>query len=243
MKKNAADLHLHADPNSTEQASRLIHKAAKLGYRLVGIPFQKHAEEQMVTMRKVCEDHGLDLATRVDLEPRNPDELLRDLRRYRRQFELVAVLCESKNVARQAAKDRRVDILNFPQIDFRRRFFDRAEAELASNCLASLEIDVRPLLLLEGADRVRLLWTLRKEVATAQDFHVPVIVSSGVSDDMLIRKPMEVVALSSLFGLANGPAAEAVTTNPSAIIKRNREKLSPNFVAPGIRIVRRGKDC
>lgn len=243
MKKNVADLHLHADPNSTEQASRLIRKAAKLGYRLVGIPFQTQAQQQIMTMRKVCEDHGVDLATRVDLEPRNPEELLRDLRRYRRRFELVAVLCESKNVARQAAKDRRVDILNFPQIDFRRRFFDRAEAELASNCLACLEIDLGPLLLLEGADRVRLLWTLRKEVTTAQDFHVPVIVSSGVSDDMLIRKPMEVVALSSLFGLTNGPATEAVSTNPSAIIKRNREKLSPNFVAPGIRIVRRGTDC
>ena len=92
MKKNVADLHLHADPNNTEQASKLVHKAAELGYRLVGIPFQKHAEEQMVTMRKVCEDHGVDLATRVDLEPRNPEELLSAYRALAKRLGSVDVL-------------------------------------------------------------------------------------------------------------------------------------------------------
>ena len=61
------------------------------------------------------------------------------------------------------------------------RFFDRAEAELASNSLAALEVDVKPLLVLEGPARVRFLSMLRREVSIAREFHVPVVVSSGVS--------------------------------------------------------------
>jgi RNase P/RNase MRP subunit p30 len=177
------------------------------------------------------------------LKPRTPKELLGFLRRVRRKFEVVAVVCDSKNVARQAAKDHRVDMLNFPSYDFRKRFFDIAEAELASNASAALEIDVKPLLTLEGAARVRLLSILRREAAIAKNFHVPIVVSSGVQNEFLMRKPRELASLTQLFDLDMAEALNAVSKTPLAIVKQNREKLSPNFVAPGIRIVRRGEDC
>ena len=85
-------------------------------------------------------------------------------------------------MARQAAKDRRVDLLNFPSLDYHKRFFDRAEAELASGSLTALEVDVKPLLVLEGPSRVRLLMSLRREVAIAREFHVPIVVSSGMAE-------------------------------------------------------------
>jgi RNase P/RNase MRP subunit p30 len=226
-----------------EQLSRVLTKASKLGYTLVAVPFRKFSEEQIRQVRKTCEKADVDFASRVDLRPRTPEELIGFLRKLRRRFEIVSVMCESKGVARQAAKDRRVDLLNFPQPDFRRGFFDGAEAELASNCLASLEIDVKPLLTLEGPARIRLLSSLRREVTTAREFHVPIVISSGVSDEMLMRKPRELAALASLFDLYGACALEAVSKNPATIVKRNREKLGPKFVAPGIRIIRRGKDC
>jgi RNase P/RNase MRP subunit p30 len=226
-----------------EQLSRVLTKASKLGYTLVAVPFRKFSEEQIRQVRKTCEEADVDFASRVDLRPRTPEELIGFLRKLRRRFEIVSVMCESKGVARQAAKDRRVDLLNFPQPDFRRGFFDKAEAELASNCLASLEIDVKPLLTLEGPARIRLLSSLRREVTTAREFHVPIVISSGVSDEMLMRKPRESAALASLFDLGGACALEAVSKNPAGIVKRNREKLGPKFVAPGIRIIRRGKDC
>jgi hypothetical protein len=38
-------------------------------------------------------------------------------------------------------------------------------------------------------------------------------------------------------------ALDAVSTNASAIVIRNREKLSGGFVAPGIRVIKQGGDC
>ena len=244
MKRAYADLHLRANVGDSSQVSRLISKASTLGYSLVAVPLSPRTpEHQLEQVQRACEEVSMGFASRVDLKPRTPEELLKDVRKLRRRFELVAVMCESKAVARQAAKDRRVDLLNFPQPDFRRAFFDSAEAELASACLASLEVDIRPLLTQEGAARVRLLSLLRKEVQTAKEFHVPIVLSSGVSEELLIRRPLDLAALSFLLGLDKDAATEAVSKNPMAIVRRNREKLSPRFIAPEIRVIRRGNDC
>jgi len=244
MKRKYADLHLCPDLGNDEQVTRMIRKASELGYRLIAIPLpQNFPEEKTRKLQNICKENRMDFASRVDLKPRTPNELIRSLRNLRRRFEIIAVVCESKQVARQAAKDRRVDLLNFPGSNRRKRFFDKAEAELASKALGCLEIDIKPLLTLEGPIRIRLLSSLRREVAIAEDFHVPIVISSGASNELLMRKPRETAALTSLFDLDKSSAINAVSKNPLAIVKRNREKLSPNFVAPGIRLIRRGKDC
>jgi RNase P/RNase MRP subunit p30 len=244
MRRIYADLHLFANICEKSQLETMVNEAARLGYGSVSIPLPFNVTElQVQEVRDACEQTGLNFASRVDLKPRSPEELLRDLRRVRRRFEIVAVMCFSKAVARQAAKDRRVDLLNFPQPDFRRAFFDKAEAELTSNCLASLEIDVKPLLSCEGPSRVRLLMNLQREVEVAKVHDVPIVVSTGVSERLLMRKPTELAALGTLFGLQGELCKAAVSSNPMTIVKRNKEKLSWRFVAPGIRIVRKGENC
>jgi RNase P/RNase MRP subunit p30 len=244
MKRVFADLHLRLNVKDHVATLRMVNKAATLGYGLVAVPLAPETcADEIAKLRAICSEAGIDFASRIDLRPRTPNELMHHLRRLRRKFEVVCVSCEDKAVARQAAKDRRVDLLNFPLLDFRRRFFDGAEAELACNGLAALEVNVKPLLVLEGAARVRLLSSLRREVAVAREFRVPVVVSSGVAGELLLRKPREMAALSFLFGLGEVSALEAVSKCAIAIVKRNREKLSAEFVAPGVRLVREGKDC
>jgi RNase P/RNase MRP subunit p30 len=243
MKRAYADLHLRPDSRDDERVTNMIRKACELGYSLVAVSLPPiSAEEKIKHIRNICREARIDFASRVDLGPQTSQELIRSLRKLRRRFEVVAVICKSKSVARQAARDRRVDILNFPFYIRRRRFFDKAEAELASNALASMEIDIKPLLTLEGPARIRLLSTLRREIANAEGFHIPIVISSGASDEMLMREPREMAALSLLFDLDKASAVQAISKNPIAIVKRNREKLGSRFVAPGIRIVQRGKD-
>ncbi len=244
MKKTFADLHLRANLKNQEAAKRLITKAAELGYGLIAVPALPETRQEEVTwLQSACNEVGIDFVSRVNLRPRSQNELLRLLRKVRRRFEIVCVSCESKEVARQAAKDRRVDLLNFPSLDWRRRFFDRAEAELASGGLAGLEVDVKPILVLEGRARVKLLSCLRQEVAVAKEFYVPIVLSSGAGEPLLLRMPREMAALAGLFGLAEAEAVAAVSRVPADLVQRNRLKLESGFVAPGIRVVREGGDC
>jgi len=244
MKKVYVDLHLRPNLKDLGGTAQMMREASRLGYRLIAVVVPPDsAYEDVERLRSICREAGVDLVSRVDLKPRTPGELIHNLRRLRRRFEVIAVLCESKSVARQAARDRRVDLLNFPLVDYRGRFFDKAEAELASNGLASFEIDVKPLFALEGQARIRLLANLRRETGIAGDFRVPLVISSGVSEEVLMRRPKELAALAFLFDLDECCAFEAVSENPLAIVRRNREKLGSGFVAPGIRVVRRGRDC
>jgi len=244
MKRTYADLHLCPDLRNDEQVESVIKSASQLGYSLIGIPLpQNFPEEKIQQLKNLCRGNKMDFASRVDLNPKTSKELIRSLRRLRRQFEIIAVTCKSKQVARQAAKDRRVDLLNFPFHDPRKRFFDKAEAELASNALASMEIDMESLLTLAGRSRIRFLSSLRREVTIAENFHIPVIISSGASNELLMRKPRGMAALASLFDLSKPLSIDAISKNPRAIVERNREKLNPKFVAPGIRLIRRGEDC
>jgi RNase P/RNase MRP subunit p30 len=241
MKRVFADLHLRINGKDKAQTQKLMVKAAELGYKQVAVQLAPETRSEEISyLRGSCVDVGLDFVSRVDLRPRSQDELLGLLRKLRRRFEVICVLCETKEVARQAAKDHRVDLLNFPLLDYRRRFFDRAEAELASSCTSGFEIDMKPILVLSGPARVRFLNCLRREVAVALEFRLPVVVSSGVSEPILMRKPREMAILGSLFGLTGDVALDSVSKNPTKLVMRNREKLGTGFVAPGIRVIKRG---
>jgi RNase P/RNase MRP subunit p30 len=53
--------------------------------------------------------------------------------------------------------------------------------------------------------------------------------------------PRDMASLAYLFGLDEASALDSVSTNPEAIVKRNREKLSSRFIAPGINVIKEGK--
>jgi len=242
VKRSFADLHLRINLNDQEDTQRLITKAASLGYAQISFASTSRLNnEEYAKLKAMCRRAWVDFVSRADFHPRSEVELTRFLRRFRREFEVICISCDNKEVARQAAKDRRVDLLNFASLDYHKRFFDRAEAELASGCIAALEVDIRPILILEGPPRVRLLMSLRREVAVALEFHVPLVLSSRVGEEKFVRSPRDMASLGYLIGLDEASALDAVSTNPAKIVSRNREKLASGFVAPGIKVIREGK--
>jgi len=234
------DMHLCVPWDSLELARRLIAKSVELGYSQIGVPLPLNVKDEAVSrLRQVSDELRSDFVTRLDLAPRGPGELLAGLRRFRRSFEVVSVFCGSKAVARQAAKDRRVDLLCFPSFSPWKGFFDRGEAELASVSGASLEVDLaRVLSNLEVNSNVGFLSRLRREVTTAKSFSVPVVFSSGASEPLLLRKPHDYAALALLLDVDASRALKALSENPAKIVERNRLKQSPDYVAPGVRLVR-----
>jgi len=240
LMRRFVDLHLSPPIQDLDRIERVVNRSAELGYSLVGVPLSTGtAKDSIEKLRSICAAAKMDFAKRIDLTPRTPRELLRLLRRVRRRFEVVSVMCGSKAVARQAAKDRRVDLLSFSVTNLHRRFFDQAEAELASKALSGFEIDITPLLELTGFQRVHLISRLRREVGVASKFNVPLIISSGASKPDQLRSPRDCAALASLFDLDAQFSLDALSEIPSALVERNRRKLSPEYLAPGVHIVKR----
>lgn len=238
------DLNLQLRLGRAEEAEKTIGKAAELGYTLLGISIPRGAKKDTNTfLKKSCANHGVDFAPRANLSPRSSSELLSELRLLRGRFTILAVNCGTKAVARQAAKDRRVDVLVFPFSDPRKRFFDLSEARLASQGSTALEIGCKHILLRHASDRTRILSSLHREVAIAEKCGIPVILCSEASHWLELRGPYELASLATLFGLGEERALDAVSESPYEIVTRNRKRQDDSYVAPGISVKRRGEAC
>jgi len=240
--KRFADLYLTPDLTDEKKVEKMIRTAASLGYTLVGVSLPRNisVRAHVAHLERMCRNHGVDLATRIDLMPDSLKELLRLLRRYRRKFELVSVNCRSKSVARQAAKDHRVDLLSFG-IRARERFFDNAEARLANEGVAALEITTASLLRTSGVSRAFLLSRLRKESEIAMRTGVPIVISSNAADPYEMRAPHDVASLATLLSMERTAALCTLSTTPFNIVDRNRLKLDESYIARGVRLVEKGK--
>lgn len=227
---------LHLMPGDTDLTEPMLQEASRLGFTGVGL-----TQDTGNPNPSEKEPRGaiLDIARRIDLRPRNPNELTSSLRRIRRRFEIIAVECHSKPVARQAARDNRVDILNFPtQIRGRRRVrFDRQEASLASGTNCAYEINLSDLLNKGPHVASRLLSMMTVEVENARRYDVPVVVSSGADEPLLMRGPRELAASMQLLGIGEEESLDMVSDVPWELVERNRGKLEPGYVSPGVRRV------
>lgn len=223
-------LDLNIKPQKEELRQSMLELATDLGYKGVGLTTEKPPERGEISPE-------LDCVSRVTLRPSNVNDLTKSLRRIRRKYVIIAVECYSKNVARQAAKDNRVDILNFPvSISARRRVrFDRQEASLAEGANCVYEVNVSDLLGVGPLILSRLLSTFREEMENAKRYDVPVIVSSGADEPLMMREPRSLAAVLSLLGLDEKESLDAVSTTPWGIAEGNREKMGPRFVMPGVR--------
>lgn len=243
MRKSYIDLHLCPPIDQTEKVRALLEKSVKLGYGAVGLVFPiEVGSEDISEIKRICVGLGLDLISRVDLTPKSAKDLLSILNKIRRKFEVIAVCCGTRDIAIQAAKDRRVDLL-LPSKDPRRHFFGASEARLASEKSACLEISLSPLIYSEGPSRIRLMRILRREVSVARKFGVPIVLSSGASEPYMLRRPGDYASLGYLIGLDLESANRSLSETPRNIIERNRRKLSPSYVCPGVYVVKGDDDC
>jgi ribonuclease P/MRP protein subunit RPP1 len=228
------DLHLKP-PEGAVSLEAMLELASRLEFEGVGVDARRTSSQ---TDGRSASAHGLDVVGRVDLTPKDSRELTTLLRRLRRRYEVIAVECHSKSVARQAAKDNRVDVLNFPNSALARKrvWFDRQEASLASDANSAYEINISTLYDHGPISAGKLLTIMRNEVENAMRYDVPIVVSSGARDPLLMRGPRELASILDLLGIGEEEGLDAVSGTPWDIVERNRIKLGTSFVAPGVRV-------
>jgi len=242
MGKLFVDLHVLSDI-STESSSipEIINMASMLGFNYIGLSsFNRHNIDMIGDLKKMFNEHGIDMVSRVDLYPQSVDDLKKDLRFYRGKVEVISVFCNNIHVARFAARDSRVDILNFSFLSWKSNFFDVSEAKLAAKSNSVLEINIVDILKCSNAgERIKTLRIMSENVRLALKYGVPVIVSSGARNVFEMRDPRAMASIVTLFGVSEFDALQFVSSNPLNLIERNRKKLSGEMVCKGVRLLGR----
>jgi RNase P/RNase MRP subunit p30 len=224
------DLHLKLE-NEKEifEAAKLI---KEMGFKVVGLTFQPTTSIiKIKEFKKFFQEFNIDLASRVDLKPKNKIELLSTLKKLRRKFEIISVECDSNKIAVIAARDRRVDLISFP-LNFKAKFTH----SIAHVLIGALEINLVDLIM-PKTSRTVILNKFIHEAFIAKFNKVPIVISSGATNLFLIRAPREMAAISLLFKLEPLEALNSVSTIPLSIVERNRIKLSRFYIGEGIKIV------
>lgn len=212
--KNYIDLHLK--PSAPEKVQEMLTLASELGFRHVASTIQAKGIDDRIAV-----------ATRLDLEARRNRDLLDALKRCRRRFDVIAVKCLTKEVARQAAKDDRVDVLKFSDDPVLRKhnWLDHHEAELIEGTGHAYEVDASDLIANSQTHLAKVINHIKRDLAVAMKHDIPIVLSSGASTPLAIREPRALIALASLLDIEEDYAADMISTIPEVILRRNHEKL------------------
>jgi RNase P/RNase MRP subunit p30 len=207
---------LHIRPSSPDKVNEMLILASELGYSRVAS-----------TLRATVIDSRVTVATRLDIEAKRSRELLDTLKNSRRKFDVIAVKCLTKEVARQAAKDDRVDILKFPDDPTLRKhnWLDHHEAELVEGTEHAYEIDACDLMTSSPTHLAKVITQIKRDLAVATKHDINIIISSGAPTPIAIREPRALIALASLLDIEEDYAADMISTIPEAVLRRNRVKL------------------
>lgn len=203
----------------------VISLAKALGYSAIGL-------------NTILDQPDIDVVNRLDLSPKNPNMLLKNLRSYRWKTEIIIVNCRNKSVARQAGKDHRVDLITF-SIDenWKNNHLDRQQAGLMKESGCGYLIDISQLLTNDPKRLRKRIECVMRDLENALRRDLPIVASSCAQDKWGLRDPYSLAALLRLLHIDEDSALNMISHVPYGMVKVNRAKLKKSYLASGVWIV------
>ncbi|MBS7644713.1 MAG: RNase P subunit p30 family protein [Candidatus Bathyarchaeia archaeon] len=227
------DLNVEMELFLKNPTSKVVYEIKRSGFH--GLALSAAPEVNIKDLKSIKEKirgYGLDVALRVNFEPRNRPELLKFLRKNRVRFEVVGVKPLTNELATLSARDSRVDVIYYDLNNWKITFREST----AHVCTSALEIQIRPLVASSIQGGVHALLTrLTREIEVALKHDVPVVMTSSARNLSEIKAARDMAALAKCLGLGEH-SLDVVSKNPMDIISRNRLKLSRGHLMEGVQL-------
>ncbi|KYH36610.1 MAG: Ribonuclease P protein component 3 [Candidatus Bathyarchaeota archaeon B24] len=158
----------------------MLEIAEELGFSTVALTVQ----DVRASPPEVISPNGLQVVWRIDLKPEEAQPSL--LARLRRRYTVIAASCSSRREFRRALRTR-VDLV-FQDRPFAMNLSDARVLSLSGKFF---ELNLKPLMHIEGVEMARLLRHLRRSVRLLRKLDIPVVVSSWASEPHELTAPLE----------------------------------------------------
>jgi ribonuclease P/MRP protein subunit RPP1 len=162
----------------------------------------------------------------IEIQP-NPSRVREEIRKYRDSGHILIVTGGEEDINRASAETEGLDILMHPLE------FNNVLAKAASDNSVSIGFNLGLLIRLRGDARVRELKTMRINLKHARKYKLQLILTSDPRSVYDLRAPREMVAISSLFGMTEKEAVDAMSTAPLNILRRK----SRDYIHEGVEII------
>ncbi|TFF92000.1 hypothetical protein EU545_02295 [Candidatus Thorarchaeota archaeon] len=225
------DLNVKAD--TSELWDEMVRTAHVLGFDAIAV-----SDKNAMGLEEEISD--VDILPRTDLTSRSLRGMKNQAGQWRKRALVISAPLRGVLTANWAAEDSRVDLLTL-QAERATSRLRRTTAKLAAENGTALEICINPLLHSQGLSRSKTIKFYREAASVAVDAGMPIVLSSGASHPLSLRSPKALQFIGTVLGLRFEDAGKAVLETPSQIVTRNRQKLSDDYIAPGLKIVKGGE--
>jgi ribonuclease P/MRP protein subunit RPP1 len=234
------DFHLHGD-------YKLAREAEKLGYHGVALVVhskdcKKQAETLKDLRKTIIKDGNQDdgnsfsLQLGVEIDAKNPEDLKKQVKKFRKNADILLVHGGNLKINRAATEDPRIDILSHP---YRNRYdsgINHVLAVKAAENKVAVEINLKYFLLTRPNQRHRVLNQFQQIVKLHRKYQCPVIITSDASSIYGLRNPRDVMAMAPCFGMKKEETLTAMSAIPQEIVERN--KIRDQVIVQGVRLIK-----
>jgi ribonuclease P/MRP protein subunit RPP1 len=227
---------VRARPAGASTVARLAATAADYGYAGLVVANPPDAQPDY-DPSAIAEAYDVDVVDGRTLEPTTPAEASGALGHHRPETTVLALRGGGDGLNPYAVRRDRLDVLAGPLADA--GSVDDVLVKAAAEHGVRLAVDLGPVLRSSGDERTRSIAGLRKLRELLEDAEAPYVVTASATSHLELRAPRELAAVAAVAGF-DREAVEAGLAEWGRLAGGNRERLSDDYVAPG---VRRGREA
>ncbi|MFX1562906.1 MAG: RNase P subunit p30 family protein [Promethearchaeota archaeon] len=208
----AYDLHIQEESRDIKALRKLCTIARDLGFSGIAVETRNTLPIQSL-------DTQLSIFRRYTLSPRSAARLRIIVEKRRKHFDLFAVHGKTKPISLAAAIVPNVDLVMLRELsDF--AAFDSQVARTLAKENKPVEVCLRGLIILSGADRSRLMRVMASAMANLIRAKCTLILTSGATKRYGIRSPRDLAALSYLANIPEHIASAGVYENTNNLVEQ-----------------------
>lgn len=220
---------VHAYPDGQATAARLVATAADYGYD--GVVVRNHGDAQGdYDAESLRQEYGIDVASGIEIRTDDAGQASGLIGNYRTKRTVVSVHGGPLN--RFAVEQEQVDVLAHPMRD---GDVNHVLAKAAAENGVHMEFNLARTLRADGGPRVQAIQGLRKLRELVSQYDVPYVVSADARSHLELRGPRELLAVGEIIGFDREAIEEGLRAWGD-IVERNRQRISEEFIEPGVRI-------
>lgn len=226
----------YAHPDGASTVARFAHTLAGVGFDGLVVRSRADAAPEF-DAAKLAEEYGIDVVSGVTVDGSDPSEASGRIGTLRSEHTVVVVRGGDAKSNRFAAESERVDVLAAPGGEV-----NHVVVKAAKENAVRVEFDFGPVLRQSGGPRVQALRGLRKLREIVEKYDAPFVVSASPESHLDVRAPRELVAVGEEIGFTKEQVRSGLA-EWGVLAERNRERMSADFIAPGVRKGRYEEDA
>ncbi len=235
------DMHVTTNHSfGTDSVAEIVKMAERLELDTICIADASDTVEKLMEIKNEIANikSTVNVILGVEILAKNPNDMANKVTRFRDIADIIIVSGGDIDINRAACENPKVDILAHPEYKRKDSGLDHVIAAAAAKNKVAIELNFRSFLHSTGRARAYLLASMQRNAMLCKKFDAPIIVTSAAENVWEMRAGKDLSTLAYLAGMDVENAITTVSTIPEFLVRRVKEIKSPEFVMPGVKVVR-----